>query len=84
VSVILLSDSSGQRTSDEHKAFDLSAGRTLLPLNQAGKQTDPPIYAEPERRRPMLPPPVAPGAEDGRDEQPWRQLAASTYLPASG
>jgi hypothetical protein len=85
VSVILLSDSSGQRTSDEHMAFDLSAGRTLLPLSQPAKhETDPQIDPEPEPVRPMLPPPAAPSAEDDRDDQPRRELPASTYLPASG
>jgi hypothetical protein len=85
VSVILLSDGSGQRTSDEHMAYDLSAGRTLLPMSHMEKpEFDPPADPAPEPLPPAPPPPAAPSAEDERDEQPRRELPASTYLPASG
>lgn len=41
MAVILLSDTSPRRTSDEHRAYELSAGRRLTPVGSHAVKTVP-------------------------------------------
>ena len=80
MSVILLSDASGQRNSDEHRAFDLSAGRTVTRLRLTppeGQDSIPPTEKLPRTQT------SAPKSSK-KDEEPPREIPASTYLPGSG
>ena len=80
MSVILLSDPSGQPNSDEHRAFDLSAGRTLTRLRLTPPDGQQPIAPKPEPSDPM---PTAAGSGK-RDKEAPREIPASTYLSGSG
>lgn len=80
MSVILLSDPAGQWNPDEHRAFELSAGRTLTRLRSTppgGQQSVPPRTPDLSPRKPARHP-------SGRDPEPPREMPASAYLPASG
>lgn len=80
MSVILLSDPAGQWNPDEHRAFELSAGRTLIRLRSTppgGQQSVPPQKFDLAQGRPARNP-------SARDPEPRREIPASAYLPASG
>jgi len=77
MSVILLSDASALRTSDEHYAFDLSVGRRLSPVEFRPEAPTRP--ADPRSTPP--PPPQAMAMKETGYAEPV--VPASAYLPSS-
>ena len=87
MSVILLSDSSALGTSDEHRAFDLSGGRRLTPVEcqaipQKPATEQPLVPARPKQARTEPPPTGSTVPEKSRDNTD--AMPSSGYLPDSG
>ena len=87
MSVILLSDSSALGTSDEHRAFDLSGGRRLTPVEcqaipQKPAAQQPPAPPRPKQARSEPPPTGSTVPEKSRANT--GEMPSSGYLPDSG
>lgn len=87
MSVILLSDRSALGTSDEHRAFDLSVGRRITPVEfQAIPQKPAPEQPPtPTRPREVRTEPSASGsAVPEKSPDSTAEIPSSGYLPGSG
>lgn len=87
MSVILLSDRSALGTSDEHRAFDLSSGRRLTPVEFRAVPHRTAVVQALAQPRPGLSstePPVFAFTLPLTSLEEWRDVPASAYLPGSG
>ena len=87
MSVILLSDSSALGTSDEHRAFDLSGGRRLTPVDCLAVPPKPaaepaPVTPRPKQVKTETPPTDSTVPQKSRDNT--GEMPSSGYLPDSG